>query len=183
MAVTRIARGKYIGLSTDTKPVKASADVPAGSTFFEYDTCNLMVTHNGTNWTLKAAPQNIAAAVANEDIDNDTDTTTDLFTGTAQACFIDRLTLVIPRDMTGDAGLTSLSVVSNDATPIVFISTTAGAKANLGDGVHLAYTGPAVLTVASKIQLVVAGTVDNVATNCYVYVSYRPVVAGGYLAV
>ena len=176
LAVTTIKR--FIGLSTDTKPT----GVPVGATFLEYDTGNLMVTHNGTNWALKEAPATFAA-VNSEDIDNDTDTTTDLFTATAQACFIDHLALIVPRDITADAGLTSISVVSDDLTPIVFISTTAGAKAKLEAGVHLTYRGPAILAVGSKIQLVVAGTVNNVATDCYVYVSYRPVVSGGYLAV
>ena len=47
MAVILItAVKKYVGLSTDTKPT----GVPAGSTFFEYDSHELHVTYNGTNW-------------------------------------------------------------------------------------------------------------------------------------
>ena len=41
---TRIER--YIGLSTDTKPV----DVPVGSRFYAYDTRVEFITYDGTNW-------------------------------------------------------------------------------------------------------------------------------------
>lgn len=37
---------RYIGLAGDTKPT----GVPVGSTFLEYDTDALFVTHDGTNW-------------------------------------------------------------------------------------------------------------------------------------
>jgi len=41
---------RYIGLSTDAKPT----GVPPGSTFLEYDTQTIYVTHDGgTNWVLK----------------------------------------------------------------------------------------------------------------------------------
>ena len=57
MAVSRIARGKFIGLSTDTKPVQATADVPIGSTFFAYDTGLLYISRDGTNWVIKNDPE------------------------------------------------------------------------------------------------------------------------------
>jgi hypothetical protein len=57
MAVNRIARGKYIGLSTDTKPTQAASDVPVGSTFLEYDTQKLYTTYDGTNWAVKNDPK------------------------------------------------------------------------------------------------------------------------------
>ncbi len=41
---------RYIGLSTDTKPTS----IPAGSTFYEYDTALLYITYDdGTNWAVK----------------------------------------------------------------------------------------------------------------------------------
>lgn len=36
----------FIGLSTDSKPT----GVPVGSTFYEYNTGNRYITHDGTNW-------------------------------------------------------------------------------------------------------------------------------------
>jgi hypothetical protein len=40
---------RYIGLASDTKPT----GVEVGSTFFEYDTGILWITHDGTNWVVK----------------------------------------------------------------------------------------------------------------------------------
>ena len=47
MAVVLITAVKnFVGLSTDSKPTS----VPAGSTFFEYDSHELHITYDGTNW-------------------------------------------------------------------------------------------------------------------------------------
>lgn len=47
MAVGLIATiQRYVGLSTDTKPTS----VLVGSEFYEYDSHNLYVTYDGTNW-------------------------------------------------------------------------------------------------------------------------------------
>jgi hypothetical protein len=47
MTVARIDNiNKYIGLNADAKPT----GVPAGSTFFEYDTGDTYVTYDGDNW-------------------------------------------------------------------------------------------------------------------------------------
>jgi len=40
---------RYVGLSTDSKPT----GVPVGSEFFEYDSHDLYITYDGTNWTIK----------------------------------------------------------------------------------------------------------------------------------
>lgn len=45
--LTTIAR--YTGLSTDTKPTS----VPVGSTFWEYNTRDMYITYDGTNWVVK----------------------------------------------------------------------------------------------------------------------------------
>ena len=51
MAVKKIATiSRWIGISTDTKPVAATSDVPIGSTFHEYDTKLTYITYDGTNW-------------------------------------------------------------------------------------------------------------------------------------
>lgn len=47
MAVVSITVAKnFVGLSTDSKPT----GVPAGSTFLEYDSHELHITYDGTNW-------------------------------------------------------------------------------------------------------------------------------------
>ena len=57
MAVLQVARtaGRWTGLSSDTKPTKASfpGEVGNGSTFFETDTGELYFTADGTTWVLK----------------------------------------------------------------------------------------------------------------------------------
>jgi roadblock/LC7 domain-containing protein len=42
---------RYIGASTDSKPTS----IPAGSTFYEYDTALLYITYDGTNYAVKPA--------------------------------------------------------------------------------------------------------------------------------
>ncbi len=55
MAVRIVAQPrKFIGLSTDTKPVEATGSaVREGSTFYEYDTELTYITYDSTNWVLK----------------------------------------------------------------------------------------------------------------------------------
>jgi len=44
---------KYVGLSTDTKPTEATHGTTTGSTFLEYDTGDMYITYDGTNWAFK----------------------------------------------------------------------------------------------------------------------------------
>jgi len=57
MTVKRIVTpNKFIGVSTDTKPTQATNPrVRDGDTFLEWDTGNLYITYDGTNWTIRAA--------------------------------------------------------------------------------------------------------------------------------
>lgn len=179
MTVTRIGslENRFIGLSTDTKP----SSCQIGATFLEYDMQRLFVTPDGgTTWTLKTPSDqltikktiNLKQAAA----------TYDLFTATTQNVFIDFLTIIIPADLTAEATLTAISIQSDDVAPVEFISATAGAVANLSAAAHLQYAGPAVVASTKKIQLTIAGGATAADQNCLVFVSYRPVVAGGYLA-
>ncbi len=62
MAVLQVARtsGRWTGLSTDTKPTKATypGEVGNGSTFFETNTGVLYFTADGTNWVVKEQTDN-----------------------------------------------------------------------------------------------------------------------------
>ncbi len=52
---------KHIGLSTDTKPTEAAnSPIPAGSTFYEYDTGILFITYDGTSWVEKMSPADVS---------------------------------------------------------------------------------------------------------------------------
>jgi hypothetical protein len=179
MAVTRIGslENRFIGLSTDTKPTTCQI----GATFLEYDTQRLFVSPDGgTVWTLKTPSDllTITKTINLKQVAGDYD----LFTATTQNVFIDFLTIVIPSDLTEEETLTSISIQSTDDAPVEFISATAGALANLTEGKHLQYSGPAVVVATKKIQLTIAGGATAADCNCLVYVSYRPVVDGGYLA-
>lgn len=68
MAIYPIVKGvpRYIGLSTDTKPTVAAPqglEAPLiGSTFLEYNTGSLFITHDATTWVLKDAIGEVQAS-------------------------------------------------------------------------------------------------------------------------
>ncbi len=166
---------RFIGLSTDAKP----SGLEPGATFLEYDTQNLFI-FTGAVWTLKQPASlltktkliNLKQAAGNYD----------LFTVNTQDVFVDFLTCIVPADLTEEATFTGISIQSTDVVPVVFVSSTTGAKAKLTEGVHLQYSGPATVAATKKIQLTIIGGATAKSQNCLVFVSYRPVVAGGYLA-
>jgi hypothetical protein len=181
MTVQRIGsmNNRFIGLSTDTKPDTTII----GATFFEYDTQALYITPDGgTTWTLKENPAN-PVAVTSIDLHQAADDY-DLFQAMAQALFIDFLCIIIPRDLSGEAALTAISIQSTDVAPVEFLSAVDGAIENLDTaGLHVIYVGPDIVAATKKIQLTIAGGATAAECICPVYVSYRPAVAGGYLAV
>jgi hypothetical protein len=171
MAVKKLSRDKFIGLSTDTKPV-----VPLGSTFFEYDLQRLLITIDGVTWTLKQPP---LLPTANKTIDLEQAAASyDLFEIGDSDVRVLELTIIIPADLTGAAAgaLTSISIQSTDTTPVVFVSSTAGAKANLTAGAHLRYTGNAIVEATKKIQLTIAGGATTDEQIALVYMTYAGVV-------
>jgi len=109
--------------------------------------------------------------------------TYDLFTATAQDVVVEKLVLRCPALAAGGA-LTSISIQSDDATPIVLISSAAGAIANLTSEAQLAWTGAMLLDAGTgaKIRLTINGGATGVAYVCDVIAECRAVVAGGYLA-
>jgi hypothetical protein len=178
MAVARIGSlgNRFVGLSTDTKP---TTNTQIGATYLEYDTGKLYTTPDGENWILKSAEGALfqTTTIDLEQAAGDYD----LFTAGLSDVEILHLTIIIPSDLTAEATLTSISIQSTDDTPVEFISATAGAVANLTEGKHLQYSGPAVVAATKKIQMTIAGGATAADCNCLVYVSYRPVVDGGYL--
>lgn len=109
--------------------------------------------------------------------------TYDLFLVTAQPVILEALLFALPNiDVSDDATITSISIHTNDATPVVLVSAAAGAKANLTAEHQLASRSPVYLAVGKKIQLTIAGGAADVATVCNVVALARAVVNGGYLA-
>ena len=107
--------------------------------------------------------------------------TYDLFTGTAQAVILESLNIKLPTGVPGGT-LTSISIQTDDATPGVIISVANGDVANLLTEADLFWTGSMYITVATKIQLTIAGGPAGASYVCNVTAKYRAVAAGGYLA-
>ncbi len=105
----------------------------------------------------------------------------DLFTGTEQDVIVERLVITMP-NIVGGGALTSISIQTDDVTPIIFISAALGVVANLTAEAQLAWTGAISVHTGAKIQLTIAGGAHGVAYVCDVEVEYRAVVAGGSLA-
>lgn len=160
---------RFIGLSTDTKP---STDVPIGATFLEYDT-GCLFSYTGLNWFLKNNPDHLFS-VTTVDL-HQVAGNYDLFTAPSSAIQVLEFGLIIPSDLTGTAAgsLTSISVQSTDTTPIVLISSTSGAKANLTLDKHLLYTGTGVVAGTKKIQLTIAGGATTAEQICKVWLKYQ----------
>jgi hypothetical protein len=167
---------RYIGLSSETKPSS-----PPGSTFYEMDTGLMWLGLGGTDWVVKDSTPTSANVSTTIDLNQVAGAYT-AFTATAQNVFIEFLGVYIPVDVSEVDDFTGISVQSTDDAPVVFLSSTAGAKANLTEGALLTYTGPAVVVATKLIQLSVIGGATGVACEATVFARYRPVVAGGYLA-
>lgn len=165
---------RFIGLSTDTKP----ETVVAGATFLEWNT-GLMFIYNGYAWVPKTFlpettinyKQISLAQAAN---------TYDVMTATAQALFIDSVIVHVPDDLSAVETFTGISVQTDDGTPIVLFSGTAGAKANLTGNFHAVYRGPSVTAATKKIQLTIGGATAGTGKVANITVLWRPLIAGGY---
>ncbi len=125
------------------------------------------------------------AQIAATTIDlNQAAATYDLFTGTTQDVIVEKLVIRMP-DIVGGGALTSISIQTDDTTPLVFITAAEGAVANLVAEAQLSWApagGIALIKVGTKIRLTIAGGAHGIAYVCDVEVLCRAVVAGGNLA-
>ena len=173
MAVTRIGslENRFNGLSTDTKPTTCQI----GATFWEFDTAKLYTTPDGgTKWVLKSA-ENALFQTTTIDL-KQVAASYDLFTAGLSDVEILHFTIIIPANLTAEAALTSISIQSTDGTPVVFISSTAGAVANLTLNKYLQYNDGATVASGKKIQLTIAGGATAANQVCTVFVAYREAV-------
>jgi len=104
----------------------------------------------------------------------------DLFTGVFQDCALEGIMIQMPTEAAGGA-LTSISIQTDDVTPAVLINSTTGAVGNLTSEAVLAWTGLTAITVATKIQLTIAGGAHGSAYSCKVTAFYRAITNGGRL--
>jgi len=173
MAVMMMQRPyRYIGLSTNTKP----ADVPVGSTFFEFNT-GYMFIWNGYAWVPKSyMPE---TTINYKQVDISTTGAKDVMTATAQDLFIDAVVVHVPDDLSAVEALTSMAVATDDETSIEIMSTAEGVKANLTGNFYHVYRGPEATAATKKIVLTMDGDAGS-GKVADITVLWRPVVAGGY---
>jgi hypothetical protein len=179
MAVLMITNIKnFIGLSTDTKP---TTEVPPGSTFWAYDTGTMFKTYDGTNW--RAYSENSVVQPGSIDL-NQAANTYDLFTATGGSVYVEYFSITMPAtpDVTNDATITSIAVVTDTTTVLTLLSAAAGAKANLVANTVFSYALPFTLPVGKKIRLTIAGGAADGATVCITSCRYRAINPAGYLA-
>lgn len=169
---------KFVGLSTDTKP---TTGIPAGSTFYEYDTGVLFICYDGTNWSPKSASSfNQATTIDLQQVAG----AYDLYTATTGYVYVERFSIKLPNvDVTDDAALTSIKIDSDSTPAVALLTAAAGAVANLAANAEFIYATPFMLATGDKIILTIAGGASDAATVCTVNCRYTPVIPGAYLAI
>ena len=177
MANERIGNlsNRWIGLSTDTKP---TTGVPIGATYFECNTGYLYI-YNGYAWVPKSYMPETTVNYKQISLDQEA-AAYDVMTATAQNLFIDAVIVHVPDNLSAVATFTGISVQTNDTTPIVLLSSTAGAKAKLTGNFFHVYRGPVVTAATKKIQLTIGGGTAGTGKVANISVLWRPLVAGGY---
>ena len=165
------ALAPLILLSTATKP---TTGVSKGQKIYEYDTGNTYV-YTGNDWTIHT-PAQFPFTTTTIDL-NQAAAAYTLFTVGASDIRVLNLTVIIPADLTGAAAgdLTAISVQSTDDTPVEFISSTAGAKANLTANKHLQYFGGEIVAATKLIQLTIVGGATDAEQLAYVFMQYAGV--------
>ncbi len=166
---------RWIGLSTDTKPVAP----PAGSTFFEANTGYSFV-YNGYAWLPNDVLADHLTVNYNQISLNQAAAAYDVMTATTQDLFIDAVIVHVPADLSGVAVFTGISVQTDDAAPIVILAQAAGVKANLTGNFYHVYRGPTVTVATKKIQVTIYGATGGVGSAVDISTLWRPLVAGGY---
>ncbi len=169
------ALAPLILLSTDTKP---TIGVSKGQTLYEVNTGYTWI-FNGVAWVPRVS---LPGHVINYKQISLAQTAgaKDVMTATAQSLFIDAVIVHVPDDLSTVETFTGISVQTNDTSPIVLLSSTAGAKANLTGSFYHVYTGPSVNASTKKIQLTIGGGSAGTGKIANVSVLWRPVVDGGY---
>jgi len=171
----KIPGNKYLCSSTDTK---LTADITPGSTCYEENT-GFMFIFNGYAWVPKSFMPESTVNYKQISL-NQAANTYDVMTATAQALFIDAVIVHVPDDLHSVATFTGISVQTDDGSPIVLLSGTAGAKANLTGNFYSVYRGPSVTAATKKVQLTIGGGTAGAGKVADVTVLWRPLVAGGY---
>lgn len=176
MAFKRLSNLRYLCRSTDTKLTTGIED---GATCFEENT-GFFFIFNGYAWVPKSFMPESTVNYKQISL-NQAAATYDVMTATAQAIFIDAVIVHVPDNLSAVAGFTLISVQTDDVAPIVLLSNTAGAKANLTGNFYSVYRGPSVTAATKKVQLTIGGATAGADKIADITVLWRPLVAGGYM--
>lgn len=175
MAFQRISNTRYFCSSTDTK---LTTSIELGATCYEQNT-GFMFIYNGYAWVPKSFMPESTVNYKQISL-NQAANTYDVMTATAQALFIDAVTIYVPDDLHSVSTFTGISLATDDGSPIELLSSTAGAKAKLTGNFYAVYRGPSVTAATKKIQLTIGGGTAGAGKVADVTVLWRPLVAGGY---
>ena len=176
MAFQVISPNRYIAKSTDTK---STSSINLGATCFEENTGFIFI-FNGYAWVPKSFMPESTVNYKQISL-NQAANTYDVMTATSQALFIDAVIVSVPDDLHSVASFTGISVQTDDVSPIVLFSSTAGAKANLTGNFYAVYRGPSVTAATKKVQLTIIGATAGSGKIADITVMWRPLVAGGYM--
>ena len=176
MSFQLISPNRYIAKSTDTK---STTNINLGATCFEENT-GFMFIFNGYTWVPKSFMPESTVNYKQISL-NQNAATYDVMTATAQSLFIDAVIVSVPDNLSAVAGFTLISVQTDDVAPIVLLSGTAGAKANLTGNFYSVYRGPSVTAATKKVQLTIGGATAGAGKVADITVMWRPLVAGGYM--
>jgi len=153
-----------------------------------YDDVTLVLADTGTAGvvlgTKAAAYAKLAGepqvAITTEEL-NQGAATYDLFLGTTKPVMLTGFSIKQPTTVTaGD--LTSISIVTDDATAGVIINTTDGAVGNLLTESELSWNGRMRIETGTKIQLIIAGGATGVGQVTKITADYYAIEDTGYLA-
>ena len=139
---------KYIGLASDTKPTS----VPAGTTYFAYDTKALYVTYDGTNYVIKG--QGVEQSVEKTDgaVLNGAD---DLFTIAGAPVLVTEFVGIVTTDIGGVANCQIKLVVTEPAGTVTLSTDVAITSDAAGTSYTFSVADPAVLTPTTAGGLLV----------------------------
>ena len=77
--------------------------------------------------------------------------------------------------------VTGITIQTDDVTPGIIITAAQGLVINLTDEAQLAWIGPILISIGTKIIITIVGGAAGVAKVCGVVATYRAETAGGYL--
>lgn len=176
MSFRRISNTRYICKSTDTK---STTDIELGATCYEENT-GFMFIFNDYAWIPKSFMPESTVNYKQISL-NQAAATYDVMTATSQNLFIDAVIVSVPDNLSAVATFAGISVQTDDVAPIVLLSSSNGAKANLTGNFYAVYRGPSVTAATKKVQLTIIGATAGAGKVADITVLWRPLVAGGYM--